>query len=145
MKSTIGWWVVSEEGMVPCLRLGPLPLLLVTFVEGEEHNGIVNCIWWRYGALRKVRSSTPAFSYILWKLKSTIGYWVESEEGMATWVRLVTHTLFLVTSCGRWRAPLVGELHLRRYVALRKVSYSPLAFGYILWKVRSTIDWWVAS
>ena len=32
------------------------------------------------------------------------------------------------------------ELHLRRYGDLRKVRYSYLAFGYILWKVRSIMS-----
>ena len=35
---------------------------------------------------------------------------------MVTCVRLVTHYLFLVTSCGRGRAPLVGELHIEEVI-----------------------------
>ena len=54
-----------------------------------------------------------------------------------TCVRLGTHTLFLLSSCGRWRAPLVGELHLRRFGALRKVRYLPLLL------VTSCGRWWV--
>ena len=147
VRSTIGWRVASEEGMVPCIRLVTIPLLLFTFcgrwrapwvgeliwgrygasirlvtiiymwlhpMEGEEYHGLVSCIWGRYGAKQKFSYSHIAFDYILWKVRSSMGWWVASVERMLTLVWLVTLTLFLITYFRRWRAPYVGELHLRK-------------------------------
>ena len=114
VMSTMGWWFASEEGMVPLRKVMFIPLLLVTFCGRWWVPRFVSCIWGRYGALRKVRYSTPAFGYILWKVISTMGWWVASEEGMVPCVRLVALPLLLVTFCGSWRAPLVGELNLRK-------------------------------
>ena len=43
-----------------------------------------------YGNLLKVRYSFPIFGYILWKVKSDIGWLVASEESLVPFVRLVT-------------------------------------------------------
>ena len=114
-------------------------------MEGEEHHWLVSCNWERYVALSKVR-------YITLLLVTFCGRWGEtwigefaSEEGIVTCERLGTHFLYLVTFCGRWRAPLVRELFPRKVCSLHNVSFSPLAFVYILWKVKSTIGWWIAS
>ena len=113
MKSTIGWWVTSEESMVPCVRLVTLPLLLVTFCG-------------RLGA--------PLFGLLHLRKICCSG-------------KIGTLILLLITSYRRWGAPwayicLVASEEFR---CLHKVSNSSLAFGYILWKVRSTISWRGAS
>ena len=90
MRSTIGIGLArriwGRNGT--CVRLSTHYLFWLHHVEDEEHHWLVSCIWGRYVDLRKVRYSYPIFIYILWKVKSTIGYWVASEEGMVTYVRL---------------------------------------------------------
>ena len=110
-------------------------------MDVDEHHGswVGEYIWGRYGDWRKVRYSHLVFDYILWKVMSTMGNGFVSYiwDDMVTLVRLGTLILLLLTFCGRWGAPLVGELHLRKYYCPSKVSYNPLTFGYFLWKVSS--------
>ena len=146
MRSTIGWWVATEEGMVSCIRLGTLTILLVTFckvmsildwwvaseksmvpcvrlgtltffwlhsVEGGENHRLVSCIWWRFCALRKVRY-IPCF----W-LHPVVG---GENHGYVNfiWVRYSALHKFRYSPLAfsynleRWRAPLIGELHLKK-------------------------------
>ena len=114
----MGWWIASEEGMVPCVRLVTLPLLLVISCGRWWVPWLVNCIWGRYGALRKFIYSPLDYGCILWKVKSTLGWWVASEGGMVPCVRLGISPCF-------WLHPMEGEEYLRlvsciwgRYVAL---------------------------
>ena len=118
-----GWWDASEKVNVPCVRLVTLPYFWLHSVEGEEHHWFVSCIWGRFGALSKIRYSPLAFGYILWNVRSTIGLWVASEEGMVLCVRLVTLPFF-------WLNPVEGEEHLgfvsciwKMYGAMRNARY----------------------
>ena len=69
-----------------------------------------------------------------------LGLVVDSDKCMVSCLRLLTLLLLLVTSCGRRGVPRFGELLLRK-VLFDKVTYSHLAFSYILWKERSTKVW----
>ena len=92
---------------VTCVRLVLIPYFWLNALEGEEHRWLVSCILERYGVLHEVRYSHPAFSYILWKVRNIMGWWVASEEGMVPYIRLVTLPLLLFTFCGRWEVPWV--------------------------------------
>ena len=67
-----------------------------------------------------------AFGYILWKLRST---WVG-----VCFEKSIDFHFVDKTSRKRRKKEKVMVLCIM-------VSYSPTAFGYILWKVRSTMDW----
>ena len=131
----MSWWVASEEGMVSCVRLSTHSLFLVTSVDGDEYPELVSCIWGRYGALRKVSYSQPAFGYTLWKVKCSIGWWVVFEEDILPCLKLVTLLLLLVTFCGSEEFHWLLSCIWGRYGALSKINYSPSAFGYTLWKL----------
>ena len=114
MISKIDRWVASEEGMVPSICLVTSTCFWLYSVEVSQHHGLLGCIWGRYDVLHKFSYSLIAFGYILWIVISTIDWWVASEKGMVQCIRLITLTLLLLIFNGRWSAPYIGELHLRK-------------------------------
>ena len=64
----------------------------------------------------------------MWKVKSTIDWWVASEKGMVNCLVLSTLTCFLLHSVECEEHHWLMSCIWGRYGALLKVSYSPLAF-----------------
>ena len=72
----MGSGVAFDEGMVPGVRLGTLTMYLITSYRIEEYHGLWVCEL-HLGKLcdmLKVRYYLFVFEYILWKVKSTMGY-----------------------------------------------------------------------
>ena len=120
---TMDWWVASEDGMVPCVRLGISPCFWFHPVKVRSTMDLVCCYWERYGALNKVRYSHPSFGYILLKVGRTMDWWVASEDCMVPCIRLGTLTLFWLHSVeGGEKIEMVSCIW-RWYGALRKVRF----------------------
>ena len=107
-------------------------------------------IWESYGAWVRLGTFIQYFGYILWRWEApwTTYCWVSSEKVMVTWVKFSTLTNLLVTFCGRWEAPwtmgwwVSSEKVMVTWVRLGTFTQS---FGYILWKVRSTMNHFLLS
>ena len=61
----------------------------------------MSCIYRSYGTMLKVSYSPPAFGYILWKVRSNIGWRIASKDVMGPGLKFVTLPLLLVTFCER--------------------------------------------
>ena len=144
----IGWWVASEEGMMPCVRLR----------YSHTAFGYILCFWLhtliRWGAI------WHAYGYVLspWFWLHPLFRWSNMGLGLVSciWGMYSELRKALVLPPCFWLHPVEGEENHGMVscieevkVLLHKVRYSHFAYHYISWKVRSNMGrslvsciWW---
>ena len=123
MRSTMRWWIVSEEGKVINIKWVNFTLNLMTSFEVEEHNGLLNCFCGKYSTMRKIMYFSPAFVYFQWKMRSNMGWWVVMDEGYVINIKWVNFSLILTTSFKFEEHHGLVSCFCGKYSTSRKIRY----------------------